>query len=112
MAGVQLKFAYIYCPVCQYRGKRELTSGTGRIILEIILFLCLIIPWIVFHLLVPKKYKCPKCGNTEPHILSTNNVIRCPYCQKVVMDNTPICPQCGRVISSQEIYQQERPMKR
>lgn len=112
MAGVRLKFAYIYCPICQYRGKGEPASGAGRIILEIILFLCFIIPWILFRLLVSKKYKCPKCGNTEPHILSPEKLRRCPYCDKVVTDDMPTCPQCGRVISSHEIYQQERPMKR
>ena len=112
MAGIKLKFAYIYCPVCQYRGKGESSSGTGRIILEIILFLCLIIPWILFRIVVPKKYHCPRCGNTEPHILSADKLRRCPYCLKVVMENMPKCPQCGQIISVADKYQQERPMKK
>ncbi|MDI6783700.1 MAG: zinc ribbon domain-containing protein [bacterium] len=94
----------IYCPVCEYRGKAERYRSGFGIILEVIFFLCLILPWVIYKVLIPHKFQCPKCGNTNVNRLTSYYTKECPYCKKKITDRDPVCPQCGRTLSATERY--------
>jgi DNA-directed RNA polymerase subunit RPC12/RpoP len=99
---------YIYCPECKFRGKPEVVKSGLRFLIEVILFLCLIIPWILYRIFIPPTYQCPKCGNTDFKTIKGGETSRCPFCGGCVMGFDPTCPQCGRKLSAGEKYGQMR----
>jgi predicted RNA-binding Zn-ribbon protein involved in translation (DUF1610 family) len=52
-----------YCKNCGFIGPPE-TYRPGSVFLEVVLFLCFILPWIIYRAVrLSKKYDgCPKCG--------------------------------------------------
>lgn len=94
----------IYCPECDYRGQAEKYQSGARVILEIILFLCFILPWVIYKIWVPQKFQCPKCGSTKVKRLASYYTKECPYCNKKVTNRDPVCPQCGRTLAGLERY--------
>lgn len=99
---------YIYCPECQYRGKPELTRTGGQIVLEIILFLLFILPWVIYKLFAKPKLQCPKCGNRNVKHLPGGETSNCPFCGARVPGFETNCPQCGRKLTAGEKYQKAR----
>lgn len=94
----------IYCPECQYRGQAERYQSGFGIMLQIILFLCFILPWVIYKILVPQRFQCPKCGNTKLNRLASYYTRECPYCKKKITDRDPECPQCGRPLTGSRNY--------
>ena len=99
---------YIYCPECQYRGKPEFYKSTASVLLEILLFLLLILPWVIYKLIAKPKFKCPKCGNRDVKYLPGGETKKCPFCGARVPGFDPTCHQCGRRLSAGEKYQKAR----
>ena len=56
----------IRCPNCGYVGPgARWAEGCGPQVLEVVLFLMLIVPWLVYKAFTYNTVKCPKCGNTK-----------------------------------------------
>ncbi|MFB3896808.1 MAG: zinc ribbon domain-containing protein [bacterium] len=104
MAKENKKFYYIYCPECQYRGQAEKRQSGGNAILEVILFLLFILPWIIYKLMFAQKFQCPKCGNPKVKRLASYYTRECPYCKKKITDRDPECPQCGKTLTGSRNY--------
>ncbi|MCX7919392.1 MAG: zinc ribbon domain-containing protein [bacterium] len=104
MGRERKKQCFIYCPNCEFRGKAEQVRSGFKVFLEVVLFFCLIIPWVIYKRFYPQKLQCPKCGNTRVNRLASYYTKECPYCQKKVTSRDPICPQCGRTLSAMERY--------
>jgi len=53
----------IECPNCKYQGEGK-TNTPGSIVIEIILWLCLLIPGLIYSIwrLTARKVICPKCS--------------------------------------------------
>jgi hypothetical protein len=98
----------LFCLNCGYNGKiKQRPRGSGLI--ELILWLCFLIPGLIYtawrgH---KKEYICPKCQSD--HIVSKKNIkareyvemsrnIKCPFCAEFIKPEAVICKHCGKTI--------------
>jgi len=98
------------CTQCGSVGRTK-TVTKGSIFIELILWLCLLVPGVIYSLwrLTTRHEACGKCGSStlvpvdSPHgqmmiggsVASPDTHVKCPDCRELVLKEARKCKHCG-----------------